>query len=224
MKILISQSGEKSRLAAQYLRDWLRCVIQSLDPWVSAIDIDAGDRWSVRVDQELEATNFGILCLTRTNTSAQWILFEAGALAKTTEGIHVCPYLIDLASSDVPEGPLTKFQAKGANENGTWELILAINKAMAGEALPEDHLRKSFDKWWPDLKARLESLPAEETAGTQVRPIGSILSTKYWRQCAICRVVRPTSRNVSQSMRVRCCSKPLPSSKRHKVFQTRRAT
>src|SRR5437588_559867 len=79
MKIFISQSGDKSKLAAQYLRDWLRCVIQSLEPWVSAIDIDAGDRWSVRVDQELEETNFGILCLTRANTTAQWILFEAGA-------------------------------------------------------------------------------------------------------------------------------------------------
>lgn len=139
---------------------------------VSAIDIDAGDRWSVRVDQELEATNFGILCLTRANTTAQWLLFEAGALAKATEGIHVCPYLIDLASSDIPEGPLTKFQAKAAHESGTWELILAINKAMAADALPEDHLRKSFDKWWPDLQARLESLPDdEETAGKQVRPI-----------------------------------------------------
>jgi hypothetical protein len=95
---------------------------------MSTTDIDAGARWNRDIDKELGETTFGIICLTKTNHSSPWILFEAGALAKTIEDTFVCPYLIDLVPSDIPSGPLTQFQAKRADEKETWELILQLTR------------------------------------------------------------------------------------------------
>jgi hypothetical protein len=67
MKVFLSQSGERSKIIALALRQWLPDVIQSLEPWVSSEDIDAGVRWNNEVTKELSETRFGIICLTREN-------------------------------------------------------------------------------------------------------------------------------------------------------------
>src|SRR5262249_49119017 len=132
-------------------------VIQDVEPWMSAADIDAGARWGNRVQGELQESQFGIICLTRTNQTAPWILFEAGALAKTIDGSFVCPYLIDLEPSELLPGPLTQFQAKRANEPDTLDLIRTINQAQ-DDALMAEKLERAFARWWPDLSAALDSL------------------------------------------------------------------
>src|SRR5688572_18638179 len=110
MKVFISWSGERSKAVAVALREWLPDVIQSVHPWLSSEDIDAGLRWNDEVTRELSQTRFGIICLTAENQTAPWILFEAGALAKTIEKTHVVPYLIGLEPTDVQRGPLAQFQ------------------------------------------------------------------------------------------------------------------
>src|SRR5262249_42540665 len=126
-------------------KKWIGDMIQKAEPWMSKLDIDAGARWNKEVTENLEVAKYGIICLTRTNLNAPWILFEAGALAKTLKDTFVCPYLIDLNPSDIPQGPLTQFQAKKANEKETRELILSINRALKDEALPEDRLERLFE-------------------------------------------------------------------------------
>ena len=96
MKVFLSWSGEKSQAVAEQLRHWIPCVIQTLEPWMSKHDIRAGMRWANELGGRLSETKFGIVCLTKSNTSAPWILFEAGALAKTVDETYVCPYLVDL--------------------------------------------------------------------------------------------------------------------------------
>jgi hypothetical protein len=159
MKVFISWSGEKSRAVAHTLREWLPSVIQAIEPWMSADDIDAGARWNVAINSELKEGSFGIICLTKSNQTAPWIMFEAGALAKAIDGTHVVPYLIDLPRSDiVRNSPLTQFQAKQADDEGTWQIIKAINKSMPNPLLDEQ-LRRTFDKWWPELGNALQDLP-----------------------------------------------------------------
>lgn len=175
MKVFLSWSGEKSREVARKLRDWLVDVIQSVDPWMSDADIEAGARWNNDIERELSETSFGVVCLTATNLYAPWILFETGALAKTVDNTFVCPYLIGLEPADIPAGPLTKFQFKKSDEAGTWDLVCTINRAMKDKALPEDRLRRSFDRCWADLRDVLDSLPEEAEVAEPQRSVENML-------------------------------------------------
>lgn len=105
MRVFLSWSGERSRIVADALRHWIPDVIQSVELWMSGSDIEAGARWNERIQHQLSESRFGILCVTPENIPSPWLLFEAGALAKTIEDTFVCPYLIDLEPSDLPRGP-----------------------------------------------------------------------------------------------------------------------
>jgi hypothetical protein len=170
MKVFISWSGTRSKAVAKRLRDWLPDVIQDVQPWMSATDIDAGARWGQKVQGELQESRFGIICLTKTNQTAPWILFEAGALAKSIEGTFVCPYLIDLEPSELLPGPMTQFQAKRANEQDTLDLVRTINQARE-ERLPTEKLERAFTRWWPDLAQEIKALPEDDGPAAAPRPV-----------------------------------------------------
>ena len=89
MRVFLSWSGERSKSLALALKTWLPDVVQRLDPWISAKDIDRGTRWGVELSRELEKTDIGIVCLTPENVTAPWILFESGALSKALD--KSCP-------------------------------------------------------------------------------------------------------------------------------------
>jgi hypothetical protein len=161
MKVFLSWSGEKSRLVAAALRDWLPDLLQSVAPWMSQRDIDAGGRWSPEIQAQLEQSSFGVICVTDGNQAEPWLLFETGALAKTLSDTYVCPYLIDMDIAALRPGPLTQFQAKRANKQETRDLVTTMNKALGDLALERDQLERAFDKWWPDLEAALTKLPAD---------------------------------------------------------------
>ena len=112
--MFISWSGEQSKAFAEAFRNWLPKIINAVRPWLSSADIEMGARWSIDVAAKLEASKFGIICLTPNNMHSDWILFEAGALSKTIVNTHVSPVLIGLEPSDI-HGPLAQFQATRAN-------------------------------------------------------------------------------------------------------------
>ena len=159
MNIFITWSGERSRLVAKGLRDWLPDVFQNIDAWMSEVDIEAGSRWGKAVDQRLSDTKLGVLCLTRENLSAPWVMFEAGALAKTISDTYVVPYLIDLQPAELPAGPLSQFQAMRATRSDTLKLVQTVNKALDEKGLESGRVEKVYDRWWPDLEAVLEAVP-----------------------------------------------------------------
>ncbi len=161
MQVFISWSGEKSRKVALTLRQWLPSVIQALDPWVSAKDIDAGSRWQAEIAEKLDSTNFGIVCVTRDNQLEPWLNFEAGALAKSVEQGRLVPLAIDLKPSDV-KNPLGQFQAQHADENGMREVMKSLNSACT--ALTPERLEKAFELNWPSLAEALAEI-AEDDAG-----------------------------------------------------------
>ena len=117
MRVFLSWSGERSQALGSALKDWLPMVLQYVEPWMSNQDIAAGSRWAIEVGKELEQSNFGVLCLTRDNLDAPWLLFEAGALSKVVEISAVCPYLLDVDVSEI-SGPLSQFQAKKNRQSG----------------------------------------------------------------------------------------------------------
>jgi hypothetical protein len=177
--VFISWSKEPSRTVAEALRDWLPDVIQSLKPWMSSTDIGAGARWGAEVADALAGCRIGILCVTSSNQREPWLLFEAGALAKTLRETFVCPYLIQMKAADLAPGPLNQFQAKTADREGTFELVSTINSALGNDSLPEERLRRLFDRSWPDLEKKFLTLrepsPAVQRSNEEV--LSEVLET-----------------------------------------------
>jgi TIR domain len=96
VKGFISWSGEPSRSIARALDGWLESVVQHVDAWMSDADIGSGQRWNEAISKSLDETDFGIVCVTRANQHAPWLIFEAGALAKSVNEGRVVPLCIDL--------------------------------------------------------------------------------------------------------------------------------
>jgi len=174
MKVFISWSRERSQVLAQALRDWLPLVLHYVEPWLSEADVAAGDRWAQEVAKELEASNFGIICVTPENVAAPWVLFEAGALAKSMQGARVVPLLYGLEFSDI-SGPLAQFQAKKVEKAGLGEVIQSINHATTEEAIPDDRAKQLFSALWPEFENRLTTIPDQAPTEKHMRPQHEIL-------------------------------------------------
>ena len=164
MEVFISWSGPRSEKVAEALRDWLPSVIQSVEPFMSASDIEKGSRWSKDISMHLEKAQFGLICLTPDNLEAPWLLFEAGALSKSVENSRVVPYLYQVSPTEL-QVPLAQFQAAVADKSSTLDIIKSINEASEGNKLEPTRLERAFETWWPELGKALAAIPetTEET-------------------------------------------------------------
>lgn len=169
MKVFLSWSGHKSHQVALAFRDWLPSVIQSITPYVSSEDIDKGARWSTDIAKELEDSTFGILCVTKDNLEAPWLLFEAGALSKMMDKAFVCPFIFDLKRAEV-KGPILQFQSTIFEKEDVKKLLLTLNKACGDSGLKEELLTKTFEVWWPNLKETLDKIKGESSEEEETSP------------------------------------------------------
>jgi len=173
MKIFISWSGDRSEALAIALKEFLTLVLHYAEPWLSKSDIGAGDRWGVEIAKGLEACNFGIICITRENREAPWILFEAGALAKSMQDGKVIPLLLGLDKKEI-SGPLAQFQAKKVEQAEIKDLVLSLNRS-ATNPVADGNLEKLFTMAWPDLQSKIAAIPEIKNAPKPSRPEGEIL-------------------------------------------------
>lgn len=157
MKVFLSWSGERSKAVAELLDEWIQCVIQAIDPWMSSKDIDRGSLWFSEITDQLQNTSIGIICLTQDNKNKPWILFEAGALAKGLNSSRVCTFLIDLEPTDVGN-PLAQFNHTNAQEQSMWALVLTLNKSLKERALKEKVLEEVFATYWPKFEAKFKEI------------------------------------------------------------------
>jgi len=167
MKIFISWSGTQSRAIAQALNGWLRSVIQSAEPYMSADDNGAGERWSDTVNARLHESNFGILCLTPDNLDSRWLLFEAGALGKSVGTSRVVPLLHGVRTTDV-KPPLHQFMMKETTKAGMHDVLRAINEGIT-PSLPDAVLDQTFDAMWPFLEEKLDQIEPPAPGGNEIR-------------------------------------------------------
>lgn len=170
--VFISWSGDRSKYVAERLAVWVKQVIQLVRPWLSSENILAGARWNAEIAKHLAATKFGIICVTPENLTAPWLVFEAGALAKTIdEKTHVCPYLIGLNEID-PQHPLSQFQCKRADkEEETFDVVRSMHKALLASSkevdLTEAQVKESFQQWYPRLAEQFKKIPSPPGAEEQ---------------------------------------------------------
>jgi hypothetical protein len=163
MRVFISWSEGRAKHVASALRDWLPMVVQGAEPWMSDIDLHAGQRWFEVIGDQLSATDFAVVVVTPESQSRPWTMFESGAVAKATDRARVVPYLIGIRPSDLPP-PLGLFQAVEATPEGTLKLLASICDAIGPSAPKREKLAILHERMWPVLETSLNSVPKSTTA------------------------------------------------------------
>lgn len=197
MRVFISWSGERSMRVAQFLKEWISCVLQNAKPWVSSKDIDRGSLWFSEISQQLGETSVGIICLTAENKEKPWILFEAGALAKGLQSSRVCTLLIDLEPHDIGD-PLAQFNHTVLTKDSVWSLVRTINTALQDKGLDPQVLERVFDTYFPQFESEmakiLEETPAvKRTPRKQDDMLGEILEQTRSLNSRLRRLENPMS-------------------------------
>lgn len=159
LKVFLSWSGQKSLAAAQLFSEWLPCVIQKAQPWISSKDIDRGSIWLGEVYSQLAGCNQGVIFVTKENQVNPWLLFEAGALSKGMSENRVCTFLVDLSIRDIESSsPLSHLHHTVTTKEHLLDLIKSINKRLESEAVQETVLQKIFEAMWDDFNVKLEEI------------------------------------------------------------------
>lgn len=165
----MSWSGLRSKLTAELLHDWIKCVIQAAQPWISSKGIERGALWFSEINNELKDTAVGVICLTQENKNAPWILFEAGALAKGLANSRVCTFLVDLETADL-QPPLSQFNHTFATYESMWSLVATLNNALSANSLELSVLKRVFDTYWPQFKTEFDKIIDENPPVTVIQP------------------------------------------------------
>jgi hypothetical protein len=166
----MSWSGDRSREVAKLLDYWIKCVVQATRPWISTSGIDAGSIWFHQINSELQDTTFGIICLTKENRDAPWILFESGALAKGLASSRVCTFLIDLEPKDIRD-PLAQFNHTLPNSESMWKLVSTLNGSLPElSRLDVGILKGVFETYWPQFEEKFAGILKTYPATTVVPP------------------------------------------------------
>ncbi len=157
MKVFLSWSGDRSHEVAKLLNEWLSCVIQSSKPWISSKDIDRGALWFTQINDQLQDTSIGIICLTQENKEKPWILFEAGALAKGLSSSRVCTLLIDLEPKDISD-PLAQLNHTMPTKESMLALVQTLNKTMSSNSLDHRILEQVFHTYWSQFETKFKEI------------------------------------------------------------------
>ena len=157
MKVFISWSGDRSHRAAQLLKSWLKCVLQATEPWLSSDDIERGSIWFQDITNTLAGCGIGILCLTKENRNAPWILFEAGGLLKGLSTNRVCTFLADLEAKDIVP-PLSQFNHTTATKESMFQLVSTLNNHLENMKLDDKTLEDVFETYWPKFEKEFQRI------------------------------------------------------------------
>lgn len=138
-------------------------MLHSVKPFMSTVDIHAGERWNDDLEQELKGAQYGIVCVTPFNTHKAWMHFESGAL---THLPTLSPFLFRVDHEAIDHSPLKQFQLTvfgGDSEHNRVEflrLIESINGGLkADDRVDREVLATNFNHWWPELVKELDAIP-----------------------------------------------------------------
>lgn len=165
MKTFLSWSGAKSHQVAIAFSEWLPCVIQAVDPWISSQDIDRGAIWLTEIFEQLKDTNFGLVFVSKENQNKPWLLFESGALSKGLTESRVCTVLTDLKVRDIDSSsPIKHLNHTTLEKSDVLKLLKTINKHLDSGKVQDSRLETSFEALWPILENKI----ADALASTPV--------------------------------------------------------
>jgi hypothetical protein len=174
VNVFLSWSGPRSKEVAETFYKWLPTVINSVEPFISQRNIEKGVVGQNELSQSLEEINFGIICLTKDNLHADWILYEAGALSKFQKEARVWTFLLDIKPTNI-SGPLSKFQHTSFEETEVFQLLQSINKAVGHDKpIKDELLEEIFHLNWERLKEMLSAIKAKDASPEPTRELSEI--------------------------------------------------
>lgn len=145
MDIFISWSGPRSQEMATFLNSWLPNVIQELKPFYSP-EIPKGDTWLSEIKAALDRSSFGLVLVTKRNTTSPWLNFEAGAISKNVGTAKVATILLDKELETSELGPLSQFQLTRVLDDEILRLLTTINASIS-RPLKESQVEALWDNW-----------------------------------------------------------------------------
>ena len=166
--LFLSWSGQRSYLVAKAFYVSLKEIFRDSDLEIYfSENMTKGVRWNQALNDALNNADFGILCLTKENLSAPWLMYEAGALSRKAV---VAPFLLDL-DAPKPEEPVTQFQLTTFEREDLKSLILSIRdcfvdkkEAVVDQDILERLFQLEYDRKEGGLEQRLrEAREARES-------------------------------------------------------------
>lgn len=161
MKLFISWSGDRSREFAEALSDWLPFVTRGVESWISSRDMSNAGFWIPKLLNQLKESQSAIICLTKENINAHWILFELGAISKGSDAAKIYIYLLDIKPNELKPTDIEfwkMFQLTTADELGTLKMLNDINSASSSQ-WSKEQINEAFKRFWPKLKESLDNIP-----------------------------------------------------------------
>ena len=156
MRVFLSWSGGVSKSIATALRDWIPLVVPPARPWMSDLDVRAGEYWERQLSDTLDATDCGILVLTRDNHDAPWVVFEAGVLSRRAR-LGLLRALMPRESAGPPAGEATAT----ASDMIASEVTKLADTLRSMDRYEREGGGASSEPWWDTLvanKKRAQSL------------------------------------------------------------------
>lgn len=163
MKVFISwaETGSRSQRFAEILANWIYTLFQGkVTCFVSTSDIASGTTWMDKLFQAVDESVAGIVIVTPESLKSQWLLFEAGALAKKVgwNNQRLCPLLLEIGPADIKD-PLAAFQfevldstAEDKSKSAISKVVKMLTTCLAEEGeIDETNLFKLYEMVWPSL-------------------------------------------------------------------------
>lgn len=163
MKVFISWSGTRSKLAASAFRDYCDACLPGIDCFMSDVEITSGERWQDAVAKGLEEASTGVVFVTPENKEKPWILFESGALSKqVTNAVHIVRF--DLQPEQLPR-PLSQFQSPECSVEGFDDVLNAIWKDGYSRTITSHLFEKYKSTFAYGLAEQIAEIPADPPQG-----------------------------------------------------------
>ena len=164
-QVFIGWSGNRSRTIAKALQRWLQNVLPNIKFWFSEEDLAKGKPWAGELLEAARDSAHGVFVITSDNKTAQWPVFEAGAVFKGSRNAICCPLLCGVNQGDI-SGPLAEFQSTAIQDReDVYRLVKELDEACADGKTDEQGVKQRFGESWPEfeqeVKTALESKPPD---------------------------------------------------------------
>lgn len=157
LDVFISWSGPLSQDIATVFHELVPELLPGTKPWMSSEDIPKGKPWFSSILSQIGKSPICLMCITDQNLRSSWLYYEAGGIAFAMQDPYVCPYLVNVGTSDLSSTPLGQMQCTRYDREDTWRLLRDLNRRL--ETPNDEHsVRETFDAKWPAFKKKLDRL------------------------------------------------------------------